>query len=138
MQRPPIIALSLLAGGILSSLAALALAPPAASNPRSPAGSCFLPRLVNGFHAVDRDTIEVTVGVREVYRLELLGTCPDVDWSTRVGIRSTHGATWVCQGEEAELLVPAATGIDRCPVTGVRKLSAEEVAAEKAAGRQKH
>ena len=137
MQRSSILALSLLAGVILPLLAAFALTPPAASKPE-PARSCFLPRLVNGFNAVDRDTVDVTIGVRDVYRLELLGTCPDVDWANRVGIRSTHGATWVCQGEEAELFVPGATGIDRCPVTAVRKLSAEEVAAEKAARKKKH
>jgi hypothetical protein len=90
---------------------------------------CFLPRQVNSFDAVDRDTVNVTVGVREIYQLEILGTCPDIDWSTRIGIRSTHGASWVCQGMDAELIVPGPTGLDRCPVTSVRKLSDAEVEA---------
>jgi hypothetical protein len=95
----------------------------------SSARSCFLPRQVDGFNAVDRDTVNVTIGPRQVYQLELFGTCPDVDFSQRIGIRSTHGSSWVCQGFDAELIVPGPSGVDRCPVTSIRKLSEAEVTA---------
>ena len=90
---------------------------------------CFLPRQVNGFHALDDDTVHVTVGASQVYELELLGFCPDVDWSTRIGIRSTGGGNWVCQGLDAELIVPGPGGPRTCPVSSVRKLTDEEVRA---------
>ncbi|MDP8913397.1 MAG: DUF6491 family protein [Pseudomonadota bacterium] len=102
---------------------------PQLSTARARGGQCFLPSQVNGFNAHDRDTVFVTLGVRTVYELEILGTCPDIDWSQRIGIRSRGGSSWVCHGYDAELLVPGPTGIDRCPVTAIRRLSEEEVRA---------
>lgn len=93
---------------------------------------CFNVSQVSGFHAVDRDTVQVTVGARTVYQLEIVGVCPDVDWSLRVGIRSTSGSSWVCSGLDAELIVPSPSGVQRCPVTGVRQLTPEEVEASRA------
>jgi hypothetical protein len=87
---------------------------------------CFNASTVNDFHTVDRHTVIVTVGVNRNYLLDILGTCPDIDWSLRIGLRSTGGSNWVCQGQDAELLVPSPTGVERCPVLGVRALSVEE------------
>ena len=130
--------------GLLLVLASLSLlsacADAAASQPsgtRTAARQCFLPRTVNGFNAIDRDTVYVTTGPRSIYRLEIIGVCPDIDWSQRIGIRSTGGGSWVCQGMDAELIVPGPTGVDRCPVTSVRKLSEAEVEAERAARRRR-
>ena len=93
---------------------------------------CFNVAQVNGFHAIDRDTVQVTVGARTIYQLEIVGVCPDVDWSLRVGLRSTSGSSWVCSGLDAELIVPSPSGVQRCPVTGVRLLTPEEVEASRA------
>ena len=97
---------------------------------------CFNVSQVSGFHAVDRDTVQVTVGARTVYQLEIVGVCPDINWSLRVGIRSTSGSNWVCSGLDAELIVPSPSGTQRCPVTGVRQLTAEEVEASRASRRR--
>lgn len=88
-------------------------------------GQCFLASQVNSFHAVDKDTVIVRVGASQNYQLEILGTCPDINWSNRIAVRSTGGSNWVCQGLDAELIVPAATGFDRCPVLGVQAISPE-------------
>ena len=93
------------------------------------ARQCFLASQVNGFHAVDRDTVNVNVGVRRIYQLELFGSCQDIDWSQRIGIRSTGGSDWICQGLDAELIVPSPIGPQRCQVSSVRRLSDEEVRA---------
>ena len=91
---------------------------------------CFLPRQVSGFSSVDDNSIHVTVGVNNVYRLELIGVCPDIDWSQQIGIRARGGAaTWICQGLDAEIIVPSPSGTQVCPVTGVRRLSEAEVQA---------
>jgi hypothetical protein len=98
-----------------------------------PAGhQCFNVSMVNGFNAIDKETVQVTVGVNTVYELKLLGTCPDIDWSLKVGIRSTSGSSWVCDGLDAELLVPSPIGVQHCPVTAIRQLTPEEVKASKA------
>jgi hypothetical protein len=99
--------------------------------------ACFLPSQVNGYNPIDRDTVNVEIAPRRIYQLELLGTCPDVDFSTRIGIRSTHGTSWICQGLDAELIVPGPTGLDRCPVTSVRMLSEAEIAALRAQRRKR-
>lgn len=88
---------------------------------------CFFPRNVHGFSAVDNDVVNVRVGVRDVYQLKLLGPCPDVDWTWKIGIIS-RGST-ICTGLDATLLVPSTIGPQRCAVRTVRKLTAEEVAA---------
>jgi hypothetical protein len=132
MTRRPLALAAALASGIVLALGAGNLAEPvSASSPRAktPDRQCFLPRQVSGYHPLDDDTVDVEIGSRIVYRLELFGTCPDVDWSHRIGIRATHGASWVCQDHQAELLVPGPMGVDRCQVTSVRRLSDEEVAA---------
>ena len=77
----------------------------------------------------------VTVGANRNYLLDILGTCPDIDWSLRIGLRSTSGSNWVCQGQDAELLVPGSTMIDRCPVLGVRALTLDEARALRARSR---
>jgi len=90
---------------------------------------CFTASQVSGFHPIDRDTVLVTVGASRTYQLDILGTCPDVNWSLRVGIRSTGGGSWICGGHDAELIVPSPTGVDRCPVLGVRLLTPDEARA---------
>ena len=90
---------------------------------------CFLPSQVNGFHAADDETVYVTLGARRVFRLDIVGTCPDVDWSQRIGIRSRGGGSWLCGGLDAELIVPSPMGPDRCLVTEVTKLSEAETKA---------
>ncbi len=92
---------------------------------------CFLPSQVNGFDARGRDAVDVTVGVDQIYRLEIIGTCPDIDWSQRIAIRSIGGGPWVSSGLDAELLVPSATGVQRCPVTAVRRLNEDEIRASR-------
>ncbi|WP_294120603.1 DUF6491 family protein [Sphingomonas sp.] len=94
---------------------------------------CFTAGQVNNFHAVDRNTVLVRTGASTYYQLDILGTCPEIDFTTRVGIRSTSGGTWICRGHDAELIVPnPGRGFDRCPVLGVRLLTAEEAKAARA------
>lgn len=106
--------------------------PPQAQSAAASGRQCFNASTVNGFHAIDRDRVIVTVGANRNYLLNVLGTCPDINWSFRVGLRSTGGSNWVCQGQDAEFFVPGPTGIDRCPVLGVRALTPEEARTLKA------
>ena len=121
-------------GLLLSSMAALAVlagctgtaAEEGAMATRAEGRQCFLPRQVNGFNAESDERVYVTVGTRNIYELEIVGVCPDIDWSQRIGIRS-RGSSWVCQGLDAELIVPSPSGAQYCPVTRVRQLGDAEV-----------
>jgi hypothetical protein len=106
--------------------------PPRVQAARGTGQQCFLPSQVNGFNAVNSDTVRVSVSVNTIYELGIVGTCPDIDWTQRIGIRSTGGGSWVCRGQDAELIVPSPMGVQRCPVTSVRRLSPAEVQAARA------
>ena len=92
---------------------------------------CFRPGDVNSFSPVGDDVVYLRVGANRWFRTEILGTCPDIDFSQRVAIRS-RGTSWVCQGMDAEFFVPGPLGVDRCPITSVRRLTDEEVQAYRA------
>ena len=96
------------------------VAAPAASAKRE----CFWTHNVNSFAAVDRETANVRVGVRDVYQLKLLAPSPDIDWSLQSGIES-RGSSQICSDLVATLIIPSNIGPSRYLV----KLSAAEVAA---------
>ena len=89
---------------------------------------CFRPGDVNSFSPEGDDVVYLRVGANRWFRAEILGTCPDIDYSQRVAIRS-RGTNWVCQGLDAEFFVPGPLGVDRCPITSLRKLNDAEVQA---------
>ena len=49
----------------------------------------------------------------------------------KIGIVS-RGSQRICSGRDAELLVPSPSGLQRCPVVGVRQLTPPEVEAYRA------
>lgn len=117
------------------ALLAAALLPAACTAPGEPGSAsnraereCFHVDNVRSFTPLDDDAVAVRVGARDHYRLELIGTCPDVDWAWSIAIR-TRGSSWVCRGFDAELIVPHPSGAQYCPVRSVRKLTEAEVAA---------
>ena len=117
---------------VASIAACTASQPPRAQSAAASGRQCFNAATVNSFHAVDRNRVIVTVGANRNYLLDVLGTCPDINWSFRVGLRSIGGSNWVCQGQDAEFFVPGPTGIDRCPVLGVRALTPDQARSLKA------
>ncbi len=98
---------------------------------RAATRECFSARSVNGFNPVGRDAIDIRVGANRRYRLDLVGYCPDVDWSWRIALRTRGGSSWICQGMDAELIIPSPTGPQRCLVSAVRRLTPEEVEASR-------
>ena len=112
-------------------LAACAQAPGTApASGLASGGECFHAGQVNDFTPRGNDVVDVRVGSRRHYRLQLAGSCPDVNWGTRaVALRTLGGSSWICQGLDAELLVPSPLGTQRCLVRSVRRLSDAEVEA---------
>lgn len=117
------------AAGLLATSAA---APGFARSPEEPAAKaprqCFSARSVNNFASNDARVVNVRVGVRDVYQLEMLGRCPDVDWANSIAIRA-RGSNYICTGLDAEVIAPSPIGPQRCAVSRIRKLSAEEAKA---------
>jgi len=78
---------------------------------------------------VDDRTINIRVGVRDVYRLDLLGACPDIDWQNKIAI-SSRGSSFICSPLDATIIAKGPFGRpQRCEVKQVRKLTPEEIQA---------
>jgi hypothetical protein len=103
-----------------------------ADAPQSYAGSdqCFYNADVRSFTDGAQNVVLVAVGASDAWELTLQSGCPDVGAASKVAIVS-RGATRICAGADAELIVPnvSGAGSQRCLVRSVRKLTASEAAA---------
>jgi hypothetical protein len=117
----------------ISAPGAVAKAPQEGAAAR-PERQCFRASQVYGFASADEKTVNLRVGVRDVYQFEMYGRCHDVDWAQRIAIVS-RGSSWICRGLDAELITPSPIGPQRCHVKNMRKLTPEEVKALPRLGR---
>jgi len=121
--------LAKLAGAAVLALSAgVAAAPPATSAPSGGQRDCFWANNVNGFASQDDRTVNLRVGVREVYQLELWTSCTDVDFANHVRL-DTRGFSSICHASDVNLIVRGPIGPQRCAVRSIRHLTPEEVAA---------
>ena len=114
-----------LAVAVVGGVAAVTSA--AAQQPIS-ARQCFWSHQVNSFAAQGDRLVNLRVGVKDYFQLELMGPCPDVDWTQKIALVSRGGST-ICSGLDAEIVTPSPIGPQKCPVKSVRKLTPTEVAA---------
>jgi len=130
---------TLICSGLLCGLAlgpAVAQPAPPASPASPPAKAaagagrqCFRPHDINGFNAPNEHTLYVRVGIHDIYRLDLMGDCGELTFRQSIGLETFPGLGWVCSPLDATV-VYRETGIpERCPVTAIHKLSADEIAA---------
>lgn len=117
---------------ILAAAAALLTVAPAsqglAAKPPAHGRECFYTRNVNSFAAPDDKTLYVRVGIHDVYKFDMFGTCPDMNWNQRLALVS-RASSWICDGMDAEVITHSPIGRQSCPVRSIRKLTPEEVAA---------
>jgi hypothetical protein len=121
----------ILAGLVGSAPATLPMTAGAVAQSR-PARDCFNARMAGGFRSVGREAVDVRISRNREYRLVLAGYCPNIEWSLGIALRTYGGASFVCAGSDAMLLVPGPTGVERCAVWEVRRLSQAEIEAERA------
>jgi len=95
------------------------------------ARQCFTPREVFSFGATKDRNVDVQVGASRYFRLELGGGCPDINWARGIAIRTTGGGLFICEGYDAELIVPDPAGTQRCPVSAVHQISRQQYFAER-------
>lgn len=89
---------------------------------------CFWTRQADGFAAQDDHTVNVRVSSRDVYRFEMMGHCPDIDWNQQIALVS-RGSDSICTGVDAEIITRSPIGPMRCPVSHIHKLTPDEIAA---------
>jgi hypothetical protein len=94
---------------------------------KKPARHCFWTRSVNNFAAADEHIVNVRVGVRDIYQMEMFGPCHDIDWAQRVALVS-RGSASICEGMDAEIVTQSPIGPQRCQVRAIRKLTPAEIA----------
>ena len=118
-----------------AAAAALAAPPPALAQGPTPAPpathrACFASRDVVNFATADNRTVNIRAGVRRVFQLKLFAPCIGITFSQGIALRSRTGG-FICEGtaNAVEIVSRTATGPQRCDVTSVRQLSAEEIAA---------
>ena len=118
------------AAAVLTFAATAATAAPNDKN-AAPArrDQCFWTRMADGFAAPDEHTLNVRVGVRDVYQFEMFGPCQGIDWDQRIALVSRPGGM-ICTGMDAEVIAhEPGLGTQRCAVRSVKKLTPEVVAA---------
>lgn len=91
---------------------------------------CFRAGDARNFRSVNATTVNLRVGRRDFYRIDLLGPCPDLNFSMRMGLQTTGGSQ-VCTGSGlgTSIVVPGSRGATRCAVRQITALTPEEVAA---------
>jgi hypothetical protein len=106
---------------------ALAASSPAGAADRGPK-ACFLPHNVNGYRYVAPRTVNLRVGVNDIYQVTTLGDCRDINFSEAIGLES-RGGGFICSGLDVTLVAPSPIGPRRCAATNLRRLTPEEAAA---------
>jgi len=90
---------------------------------------CIFARNIDSFRAVDSDTVNLRVGVNDIYQVKLFSPCTQVRYAERVALQTRGGSSTVCSALDADLIVPSPTGPERCALTSFRKLTPTELAA---------
>jgi hypothetical protein len=120
------------AAAFAAAIALTASAEPPPPTPQPHYGqTCFWQRDVVNFAAHDDSAIYVRAGVNRIYELKMFGNCFNLSWLHHIGLRTFSGGN-ICEGRTPNVDVftrDIATGPQQCPVTSVRKLTPEEVAA---------
>jgi hypothetical protein len=128
--------MKILASAALTVALALAFGasaqPPAGSPPPpKPKPSCFWANRIQNFAAVDQRNLYLRVGIHDIYRAKLFANCFDISWVHRLALVS-RSSSLICEGPNLNVDVvirDVGLGRQRCPVTEIRKLTPDEVAA---------
>src|SRR5262249_52691938 len=110
------------------------LAGPAAAAPQSKppeARQCFFSRDITSWREAGQ-AVNLQVNNRDVYHLDLMGPCPQLRFTGEViAVKTRRGDPAICSGLDVDVIVPQAGGglPATCPVTGITKLTPDEVKA---------
>lgn len=103
-------------------------APPATIADLAPS-QCFHASDVTGFRVPTDRVVYISTARGDTLRLDTLVDCSRARSASTVGFSTLPGGDRVCRGDEVALVVPDASFPQRCPVSSLRRLSLDEVAA---------
>lgn len=124
-----IAALLFVAGSAAALVGAAAAAPPSGAPARGHhRDSCISPDFIDGISATDTRTAYLSVGPSDVYRLNMMGPCMNLDWPmTPKRLVDKMGAGGdICDATDMVLIVGRG---ERCYVGGMHKMSPAEIQA---------
>jgi hypothetical protein len=95
---------------VMAGLCATGACAPASNALAAPDGvsaaPCFQARQARSYSRIGPQTLLVEAGIRGSYQMEMLDTCPDLDWSNDAMFRGRGGGTFVCSALDAEIVLP--------------------------------
>lgn len=128
---------TLLITTLVAGMALAAGASAVASDDGAPAAkpaakrACFFPSQINGWsddRTAPDDVVYLNIGVRDVYRVDMLGGCNGIGDATTIGVEN-RGGGMICDGLGVTLITGTPIGPYRCPVSKITKLTPEEARA---------
>ena len=123
------------AGFILSAVALASACSTASPSAAVGARQCFNATTIHGYETLPGGLVLMRAGGNRTFALQTFGDCPDLNWSRGLALRTRGGSSWICEGIDAELVVPSPIGAQYCPVQAVRGISREEARALRASRR---
>jgi len=86
-------------------------------------------RNINGFNAPNDRTVYIRSGASDIWRVDLMNDCTGLSFRQDIRLHSLAGDPWICGPIQAEVSFRDTGIAERCPVTGLHKLTADEVTA---------
>ena len=110
-----------------AALSGAATAQPPGPAPHAPRQSCISPAFIDGISATDTRTAYLSVGPGDMYRLDMMGPCMNLDWPmTPKKLINKMGSGDICDGRDMVLIVGEH---QRCYVNAMHKMTPAEIAA---------
>ena len=119
---------------VLVSVAAVAAAQPSRPPRAHRADTCFSPTFIDGISAPNEHTAYLSVGPSDMYRLEMMGPCMNLDWpmTPKRLINKNGPGGDICDAEDMVLIVGRQ---ERCYVSAMHKMTPAEIQAWRHSGK---
>jgi hypothetical protein len=113
---------------VLLACATLAALPAAGATSRQN-DVCFLRHDIEGFSAPNDRTVYLNIRFHDVYRLDLMTDCIGLSFKQGFELEDQPASPWICDPLDATVIVREGGIRQRCPVTTIHKLTADELKA---------
>jgi hypothetical protein len=97
--------------------------------PEAAAKSCFYARNIENYAIANDQLVYLRVSAADVYRLDLMGDCPELGFRESIRITHSGASDLVCNPIDLTIRFHQAGARRVCPVSEMRKLTPAEVAA---------
>lgn len=95
---------------------------------------CFNGKSIAGVNRSGAQTVYLQSQQGGIYQMRLTGACDGLNNAEKLTVRA-NGSDLICSGDSAELIARISTTAKRCHVTGVRRLTTQEVSVLASAAR---